>query len=235
MTDRTDPPRGRGRLALTLQEAFTVAVRLRANRQVAADSESFRAQIRHLLSATDRDARALGYDADTVRLAIYAYIAFLDESVLNSSQSMFAAWSGRPLQEEIFGDNIAGENFFKHLGGLLARQDSEALADLLEVFQLCLLLGFRGKYASNPAGLRSVISMVEEKIDRIRGGSPPVGPDAPLPAEAEIAAGRDPWLRRLAVAATIALVFAAALWAIFRLSLSSDVDGIRTLSASLIR
>ena len=34
----------RGQLAMALQEAFTVAVRLRADRQVAADADSFRAQ-----------------------------------------------------------------------------------------------------------------------------------------------------------------------------------------------
>ena len=69
MTDVQTQPHGRGRLALALQEAFTVAVRLRANRQVAADADSFRAQIRHLLSAADRDARAA---RDRLRLGLEA-------------------------------------------------------------------------------------------------------------------------------------------------------------------
>lgn len=235
MTDVQTQPHGRGRLALALQEAFTVAVRLRANRQVAADADSFRAQIRHLLSAADRDARAQGYDGDSVRLAIYAYIAFLDESVLNSSQPMFASWAQQPLQEAVFGDHIAGENFFRHLGELLARQDSEQLADLLAVFQLCLLLGFRGKYASNPAGLQSVTGMVGEKIRRIRGGPPPIGPDAPLPAEEQVAVGRDAWLPRLAGMAAATLLVAVALWVVFRLMLGGGVDDVRSLSDSLIR
>ncbi|MGH7505688.1 MAG: DotU family type IV/VI secretion system protein, partial [Longimicrobiales bacterium] len=76
----------RGELALALQEAFTVAVRLRTNRQVAANADAFRAHVKQLLGAADRQARGAGYDADLVRLAVYAYIAFLDESVLNSSQ-----------------------------------------------------------------------------------------------------------------------------------------------------
>src|SRR5690606_10520389 len=136
----------RGQLALALQEPFTVAIRLRANRQVAADADSFRAHIKQLLGAADRAARRLGYDGGDVRLAVYAFIAFLDESVLNSNQPMFAAWPRQPLQEEIFGEHMAGENFFRYLDDLLARQDSEDLADLLEVYQLCMLLGFRGRY-----------------------------------------------------------------------------------------
>src|SRR5690606_3296362 len=86
----------RGQLALALQEPFTVAIRLRANRQVAADADSFRAHIKQLLNAADREARRLGYDGEYVRLAVYAYIAFLDESVLNSEQPMFAAWPRQP-------------------------------------------------------------------------------------------------------------------------------------------
>src|SRR5687767_14449420 len=126
----------RGELALALQEAFTVAVRLRAGRQVAADAASFRVHVKQLLASADQRARAAGYDGDTVKLAVYAYIALLDESVLNSAQPMFAEWSRQPLQEEVFGEHMAGENFFRTVQELLARQDSEAVADLLEVYQL---------------------------------------------------------------------------------------------------
>ena len=40
----------RGQLALVLQEVLTATVRLRANRQVAADAESFRGHIKQLLN-----------------------------------------------------------------------------------------------------------------------------------------------------------------------------------------
>ena len=46
-----DPNRRRGTLALALQEALTAVVRLRANRQTAADAESFRAHLKSLLAA----------------------------------------------------------------------------------------------------------------------------------------------------------------------------------------
>lgn len=224
----------RGQLALSLQEAFTVAVRLRANRQVAANAESFRAQVKNLLGNADRDARRAGYDGDSVRLAVYAYIAFLDESVLNASQPMFATWAQQPLQEEIFGDHVAGENFFRHLAELLARQDSEDLADLLEVFQLCLLLGFRGKYAANVTGLQSITTMVQEKIRRVRGGAPPLSPAWALPTGEIAPAGRDRWMPRLTAATGVALALAIVLFIAFRLTLDGDVGELRTLGAQLI-
>jgi len=101
-----------------------------------------------MLVAADREAREAGYDRDVVRLAVYAFVAFLDESVLNSPQDMFSEWPRRPLQEEVFGDHRAGETFFQNMRDLLSRPDSRALADVLEVYLLCLLLGYRGRYGS---------------------------------------------------------------------------------------
>jgi type VI secretion system protein ImpK len=224
-----------GRLALALQEPFTVAVRLRADRQVSSDASTFRAHVKQLLASADRDARALGYDADTVRLAVYAYVAFLDESVLTASKPMFQSWSHQPLQEEIFGDHVAGENFFRYLADLLGRQDSEPLADLLEVYQLCLLLGFRGKYAANPDGLHGVVGMVQDKIRRVRGGVGPLSPAwAPPPGESAPAA-RDRWVRRLALAAGVVLVAALVFHLSFRFLLGGAVGDLRALAQAMTR
>ena len=128
--------RRHGELALALQEVLTATVRLRANRQVAADAESFRRHIKHVLAASEESARRAGYAGEDVKLALFAVVAFLDESVLNSAQPMFADWPRKPLQEEIFGGHMGGESFFRHLHQLLARQDADDLADVLEVFQL---------------------------------------------------------------------------------------------------
>src|SRR5262249_32623767 len=104
----TDTSPRRGRLALSLQEALTTGARLRANKQVATDAESFRARIKQVLSTAEQDARAQGYAGEDARYALFAVIALLDETVLNSGQPMFAAWSSRTLQEEVFGVHMAG-------------------------------------------------------------------------------------------------------------------------------
>lgn len=225
----------RGQLAQSLQEAFTVAVRLRARRSVSTDADAFREQVKLLLANADRDARRQGYNGDDVRLAVYAYVAFLDESVLNSGLPVFAGWTRRPLQEEIFGDNVAGENFFRNLSALLSRPDSEALADLIEVYLLCLLLGFRGRFAASPESLDTVRSNVAERLQRIRGAAPMMGPDWDLPASETVPVQRDPWLRRLALGAAGALALAILLFIGFRLSLGSALANLQATASSMIR
>ncbi|MBA4156467.1 MAG: DotU family type IV/VI secretion system protein [Gemmatimonadetes bacterium] len=228
-------PQRRGLLALLLQEPFTAAIRLRANRQTVTDAEAFRTHIKRLLATADSEARRAGFDGEYVKLAVYAFVAFLDESVLNSNQPSFASWPRQPLQEEIFGDHMAGETFFLHLKELLGRQDSEELADLLEVFQLCLLLGFRGRYGvGDPGGLDGLIAAVQEKILRVRGGHPPLSPQWKLPDDEAVTVARDPWVPRLAVVALASCVVALLLFLFFRLSLDAGVADLQALTSQLL-
>jgi type VI secretion system protein ImpK len=233
--DASDPPlQRRGSLALLLQEALTAIERLRANRQVAADGESFRAHLKHLLGASDEEARRAGYANGDIKRAIYAVTVFADESVLNSSQPMFADWPKKPLQEELFGGHMGGELFFKNLQELLTRQDAEDLADLLEVHQLCLLLGFKGRYSMTDGGeLRGLIHALGQKIDRIRGGVPPLSPAWSLPANEQIPVTVDPWLSRLGFGAVATLGFALVLLLVFALVLGSGLSDLHTLAAKL--
>lgn len=224
-----------GALAIAFQEVFTVAIRVRARRQGATDAESFRAHVKQLLGVADRDARAAGYDPGDVRLAVYACIALLDEAVLNSNQAIFASWPRQSLQEEVFGDHIAGENFFAHLQQLMGRQDSADLADILEVFLLCLLLGFRGKYAfTAEGGTERIQETLLQRIRRIRGGGAPLSPDWALPAGEAMPSNRDRWLPRLAALAGLSLVLSLVLYLAFRLSLNGGIAELRTLASQLI-
>lgn len=218
----------RGGLALTLQEAFTVLTRLRSNRQVAADAGQFRSHIKGLLGRADADARALGYAPADVKLAIYAFVAFLDESVLRSPQAIFRDWAGQPLQEEVFGDHMAGENFFRNLGEIMHRPDSEALADLLEVHQTCLLLGFKGRYGGHDdAALAGTIASVDERIARIRGRTGDFGRGWVIPDET-IPVAADPWVRRLMLMAGVCVAVLAAFWLLYRTLLGSTAGQLST-------
>jgi type VI secretion system protein ImpK len=225
----------RGQLALTLQEAFTAVVRLRSNRQVAANVEAFRSQMKHVLATAEQEARRIGYAGDDVRYALFALIAFIDESVLNSPHPMFAGWGRRPLQEEVFGGSTAGELFFQYLQQLLGRQDSEDLADVLEVYQLCLLLGFKGRYSvSHGSELQVIAGHVAQKIERARG---PAGELSPRwrPSTQSVGAQRDRLVPKLAIGAGAIAGVAALLFLIFSLTLSSGASGVREAAAQLIR
>ena len=225
----------RGRLALALQEPLTTVARLRSNKQVASDAESFRTRIKQVLSSGEADARALGYAADDVRFALFAVIAFLDETVLNSNQPMFSGWPGRTLQQEVFGVHMAGELFFQYLQQLMQRQDSEDLADILEVFELCLLMGFKGRYSGADGGdVQSLVSQLTDKIRRIRG---PLGELSPRwrPHEGEITRRGDRWVPRLAALALATVVLAVGMYGYYAVSLRSGISSLKTETARLSR
>jgi len=220
-----------GRLAISLQEAITAIVRLRAERQPITDAVAFRAQMTQLLARAEQEAKSMGYSVQDARLAIFAVVAFLDESALNTRLPALADWSRRPLQDELFGGHMGGEWFFQHLEQLLARPDSIELAELLEVHQLCLLLGFRGKYGAGDRGeLHSISSRVADRLARLRG---PAGDLAPAwrPPEDRIDT-TDPWMRRLTIAAISSVMLLVALWGGYYLLLRGNTTDIRALTAS---
>ena len=211
-----------GHLALIVQELLTAIVRLRANRQGPTDAESFRGHLKQLIARSDQDARQAGYSQGDVRYALYAVVAFVDESILNSAQPMFRDWPRRPLQDELFGGHVGGEAFFQYLQQLMTRDPTADLADVLEVYLLCLLLGFQGRYsATNRDELGLWTSRVREQVTRIRGGTPPLAPDWAIPSGEVIARTRDPWLRRLMFAGAATLGMALVLFVIYMIVLKS--------------
>jgi type VI secretion system protein ImpK len=217
-------------LALIFQELFTAVERLRANRQNATDSESFRHNIREAVRTAAQEARdRAGYATEDIRMATLGIIGFLDETILNLRNPVFANWSGKPMQEELFGTHMAGEVFFQNLETLLARNDSDDLADVLEVYQLCLLLGYRGRYSLGDRGeLQSVLQRTSDKIRRIRGGYAGLSPAWAPPAEAAKVT-RDPWGRRLLIGAVACFALVVILFAAYAISLGSGASGLQTI------
>ncbi len=76
----------------------------------------------------------------------FALIAFIDETVLSPKNNfpLRSEWERNPLQLVYFEQHLAGLKFFERLDAMM--QDMEANADVIEVYYLCLLLGFKGKY-----------------------------------------------------------------------------------------
>jgi type VI secretion system protein ImpK len=154
--------------------------------------------MRRSLQTAMQEARALGYSSDTVQMAVFAAVGFLDESVLNLQSPVFSDWARRPLQEELFGGHLAGEMIFTNLRALLSQQDSAEVADALEVHCLCLQMGYRGRYALGDSGeLHQLLRQALGKIERTRGPAslmPPIAAPAVPPART-----KDPWTRALLV------------------------------------
>ena len=220
----------RGVLALALQETLTTTVRLRANRQGATDAATFRSHVKQLLSTAHDEARRAGYAGEDVKLAIYAVVVFLDESVLNSRHPAFGEWPRQPLQEELFGGHTGGEVFFQNLQALLGRQDTDDLADVLEVYQLCLLLGFQGRYGgAGPNERRAWTTGAADKIVRIRGGPGTLSPGWAPPSDEAIPVPQDPWVRPLGYAAATVFTGSVVLSLLFWLWQQSWIQDLRAV------
>ena len=218
-------------LALIFQEVLTAIVRLRANRQELSDAESFRFQMREALKAAVQEARNRGaYAPDDIKMATLALVGFLDESVLNTRNVMFADWPRKPLQEELFGIHMAGEVFFQNLDKLLARQDSPELADILEIHYLCLLLGFRGRYSvGGKAELALVMNATGDRIRRIRGFSPDPFIETAEPETVRVA--EDPWVKRLLFAAAGCALLLLVLFVLFKIVLASGASSLHGIAS----
>ncbi len=228
-------PEEQGRLSLAFQEPLTVAARVRQNRVHAPDPAEFRRHVRQLLAQADGATRAAGYPGDYPKLATYAVVALLDEAILNTPGPLRSDWVGYPLQQELFGENVAGENFYLQLRDLLARSESRDLADLLELYLLCLLLGFKGRYAaSDGAEIQGLVTAASQKIHRIRGGVGPLTHQAYLPG-GEVAPERsDPWIPRLVRMLVASAVVVIVLFVGYRLLLALGTSGAKELAERLM-
>jgi type VI secretion system protein ImpK len=221
-------------LALVFQEILVGSERLRSGRQTVADPAVFRKQVIDALKTADQQARNQGYNAEDIKLAIFAVVAFVDESVLNLRIPVFADWPRRPLQEELFGHHVAGEIFFKNLQELLGKNDSQDLADLLEVYLICLLLGFAGRYSLGDRGeLRAITNATDQKIRRIRGSAAMLSPAWELPPEAPQRPGTDPLVKKIGIAAAVCFALALILFVVYKLILGSSISSLSELTGRL--
>jgi type VI secretion system protein ImpK len=221
-------------LALAFQEVFTAIVRLRYNRQAVSNAEAFRTHVKQALRVAEQEARGGGCSSEDVKRAIFALVAFLDESALSSRNSAFSDWARLPLQAELFGHQLAGEVFFQELDATLGRDDSSQTADMLEVYYLCLLMGFKGRYAAG-GDLRSIMTGIQEKIRRVRGPSSTLSPQGGVPAEAVRLVQSDPWIRRMALGALGTSLLALAVFLIFKFMLTSGASELATSAARFVK
>lgn len=213
------------------QQILTVIVRVRQNRQAVSDANAFRANIQAGLRSAEKDAVKKAYAPDDIRNATLAIVAFLDESILTSNNPVFSSWHSMPLQEEMFGHHVAGETFFDNLEKLMSRPDSHDVADVLEVYALCLLLGYKGRYGlSGPEATRPIIDSALDKIRRVRGPLTGLSPSWAVPEGGVVLAKRDPWVFPLALGALSCAVFGILLFVVFKLRMLSGASDIHALA-----
>jgi type VI secretion system protein ImpK len=107
-------------------------------------SPNIRASVQALFQEMEQRGAALRFPDRQIKEAKFALAAFADETVLNIHSPLRDEWEKDPLQLEYFGEHLGGVKFFDRLDELLKEIKTEV--DVVEVYYVCMLLGFKGKY-----------------------------------------------------------------------------------------
>lgn len=167
-------PREARTLIDLMYDGFYLLFLLRG-KQAPADAEGFRLHIKEFLTGVERGASKLNSSPEDVLLCKYAFCATVDEVVLMSQFKIREAWQRQPLQLQFFGDQLAGEQFFVKLEAL--RREGAARIQVLEVFHMCLLMGFQGKYLiEGSEKLNYLTARVGDEIAHLKGSRAPFAP-----------------------------------------------------------
>jgi type VI secretion system protein ImpK len=196
-------------------DLFLIIIRMREAEDLG-EPAALRKLVTHYMDLLEKNCGAIGADPESVHQVKYALTALIDETVLSVPGACRDYWFTRPLQLDYFGDNIAGEEFYKKLAKLADRPESRK--DVLEVYYLCLSLGFEGKYRiSNAEERTGVIEELGRKLRRTRiRSSSGLSPHGRRSEEGgpKKRAGTAPY--PLWVAGVVGVGLAAATWAILQ-------------------
>jgi type VI secretion system protein ImpK len=148
------PSHIRKTLADIASESFILILQLRSTGDYG-NASALRSKVFEMFERFERNARSSGIENEKIRYAKFALAAFIDETIIGSSWEHKDEWLSEPLQISMFDTFNAGEEFFSNLSTL--RQRSGSNKEVLEVYYLCLTLGFKGKYQlQSPESLRRI-------------------------------------------------------------------------------
>jgi len=150
------------RLADHLSAVIALTLQLRASGMGSA-AGGLRERVGRLFDQAESQAVRAGKSSSDVSDALFAVVAFVDETIQGSDWPGKSQWLMSPLQVARFGRSDAGEEFFNRLDSL--RVDPRRNAEVLEVYYLTLALGFKGKYQLRGAhDLRRLIDEVHDDL-----------------------------------------------------------------------
>ncbi len=121
---------------------FDLILRIKAG--IVAPSNELRPQVAAMLADFEKRAERYRFNHKIVQVAKFALASFVDETVLTNNFPLRDEWEKYALQLEYFGEQLAGNKFFEKLDAML--KQIEVTQDAVEIYYVCMLLGFKGRY-----------------------------------------------------------------------------------------
>lgn len=141
---------------------FSLVQSLRASSDFG-EAEALRQRIATFFSALENEGIQAGAVREDLEAVKFALAVYLDEAILDSHWIRREEWRDRPLQHQFFGERRGGSLFFTRLDEL--RRQGDAKRPVLEVYHMCLILGFEGQYKlSGKEQLQGIIADLNNQL-----------------------------------------------------------------------
>jgi type VI secretion system protein ImpK len=123
------------------------------------DPDGLRASLRDQIESLQTSASFAEVSDAAMQSATYALCALLDESA--AATPWGGAWIENGLLKEICGESGGSEGFFTRLERISSTSDPTDAdsADLLEFYDVCLALGFEGRYRKAESGRQALLEV----------------------------------------------------------------------------
>ena len=123
------------------------------------DPAGLRASLRDQIESLQTSGSFAGVSDAAMQSATYALCALLDESA--AATPWGGAWKEDGLLKEVCGESGGGEGFFTRLERISTAPDPTDAdnADLIEFYDVCLALGFEGRYRTAEGGRQALLDV----------------------------------------------------------------------------
>jgi type VI secretion system protein ImpK len=201
------------------------------------------AQLRNMVENADVDAlrrriveqlrrfeeRAVRYQArgGDVSAARYVMCALIDEAVMTTPWGSASGWSDNSLLNQFHNETWGGEKVFQILARV--QQEPTKYLALLKLLDLCLLMGFEGKYRVVEGGRERLDELREELGRVLREHAPPPRQELSPQWEGVTAVRSMRHYVPLWIVFTVAALVAIIAYGFFRWRLSGDLTGVEQM------
>lgn len=128
------------------------------------DVDGLRRQLRSEFALFDKRSEANGLRPEIRRAAHYALCATVDDVAANTPWGGNNIWADQSMARVFHNDASGGERFFHLLGHF--ERDPESYGDVIELFYLCLSLGFQGRFGILPEGAAE-LAVIRGRLHRL--------------------------------------------------------------------